>query len=777
MKVYGGQRGFALPTVVIASLVLMMVLVAVLSTTTSTRTAMEEQYFTQLSRETAEAGYAKAQACIMQNGSATWGASKPLKPETDCSGNTAYTCPNAACYVANGSNARTYFTIYATSSDANAQVAYTVQSTLEFTKTTGGAIWKTVTNNTKYLSNYRNQPKVSSGSAGGGIQSNMALVGTTDNQVYAFGYNVSGQYNDSSTPTAVTVPTRLALPTGVSYVKKFMTSGHGAISICIIGSDDNAYCRGYNSAAATGIPGLWAQVKLSVGLKVYDVVFTGWNTDTMCVQAGLNALQAQAYCIGSNSNGQFGVGTTTGLAISSTASAFQLPGGLYAQKIYAQDNFTCVKASDNNLYCAGQSDYGQIASTVSTNVMVPVKYNLPAMGSVARTPKDVLMEYDGGSDKIFVLANDGTIWVSGLNAAYGSSALGSSPPSTNTSAPSLWGYSPNTVGVYGTGDQVWINVSGVYVCIDNANGSSADGNKIQAYGCSGSGNSNPNQLWFFTDDTQAIWNPATGKCLAVANNTTYDGTAIQLYTCDGSSAQRWAINGDGTIRNISANKCIDLTAGNTANGTQIQLWNCGAGNGNQQWRPNGRARPWKGIIATNNSFCGLRLDEWSGLWCAGSNNGGQLLNRGDNISGGGAFGQPCETAISAYMGNFGPYTNKVDYTKLSPDWQYQYNSLQIIAQDGQVYGSGYNLYGKLGSGSLGDSANGYRQCYAQKFQLPSGVTALDMSTRDEHSTYVLGSDGNVYAAGLNNTGQLGDGTTTNRSTPIVVQVPKIGYSY
>jgi len=38
------------------------------------------------------------------------------------------------------------------------------------------------------------------------------------------------------------------------------------------------------------------------------------------------------------------------------------------------------------------------------------------------------------------------------------------------------------------------------------------------------------------------------------------------------------------------------------------------------------------------------------------------------------------------------------------------------------------------------------------------------------NTFVVGSDGKVYGAGANNYGQLGDGTTTDRSTPVVMQV-------
>jgi alpha-tubulin suppressor-like RCC1 family protein len=124
-----------------------------------------------------------------------------------------------------------------------------------------------------------------------------------------------------------------------------------------------------------------------------------------------------------------------------------------------------------------------------------------------------------------------------------------------------------------------------------------------------------------------------------------------------------------------------------------------------------------------------------------------------------------------------PNGAKVDVTKLSSEWQDQFLSTMVIATDGQVYGSGRNQYGKLGSGSLGASAGDFQQCTTVKYQLPAGVTAVDMSTRDEYTTYVLGSDGKVYAAGYNINGQVGDGTTIDRATPVEVQIPRTSYSY
>ncbi|MEO6110055.1 MAG: glycine-rich domain-containing protein [Candidatus Saccharimonadales bacterium] len=82
------RKGFALPTVLIASIVLISVLVVAVSATTAIRTALKNQYYAQLAQVAGEAGVAYAKACLAANGNVPqWTNAKPLQPNTDCSGN------------------------------------------------------------------------------------------------------------------------------------------------------------------------------------------------------------------------------------------------------------------------------------------------------------------------------------------------------------------------------------------------------------------------------------------------------------------------------------------------------------------------------------------------------------------------------------------------------------------------------------------------------------------------------------------------------------------
>ena len=82
-----------------------------------------------------------------------------------------------------------------------------------------------------------------------------------------------------------------------------------------------------------------------------------------------------------------------------------------------------------------------------------------------------------------------------------------------------------------------------------------------------------------------------------------------------------------------------------------------------------------------------------------------------------------------------------------------------LKNDGTVWAWGSNGYGQLGDGTTTG-----RNIPVQVSDL-TGVTAI--SAGDSH-TVALKNDGTVWAWGLNNYCQLGDGTNTNRNTPVQV---------
>lgn len=773
-----GERGFALPTVVVSSLILMMVLAGMLSTTSSTRVALEEQYYNQLSREAAEAGQIKAAACIAQTGTPAWTDAKPLMPNTDCSGNVLAACPAnvADCYIATSGNIRTYFSIGAATVLSNGRAQYSVSAYTQLTRPSSGLVWKSFQNTVNYTNSFNDTPYVASGTGLNGAGATV-FVNTYGGKMYGFGANSAGQVSDTASPLTVLAPQEMSLPAGVTSAKKVMDSGMGQSFLCIIGVDEQAYCRG----SGMGLTAAWTKIGLPASYRAFDlsvnggtVATNGSGTGNMCVLAGVSTMDMQAYCVGWNAYGQLGNGTTTNVPLAA-ATRFGTPAGLTVKSVETQSAQTCVIASNDKAYCAGRNDVGQITANANTNVTTPSDFAIYAAGGKQRKVKQIIMPYYGSGLNIAALTTDGSIWISGDRTGnlFGNTVA---TGNTGTGYAEEWGNAPTGHGYHATGGDIRSSVN-TNQCIDNNGGTLADQNPVQFYTC----NNGVAQKWMYTDDTQALWltldSGGTGSnfCLDIPGGNAVSMQQVKVHTCNQTPAQRWNILPNGSIQSVlNPSLCLDTPDNIGTNGQPVVLYGC-SGSAIQKLTISGRVYSWRGIIATANTICGIRSDIWTGVWCAGDNSLGQMAN----VSGigGGAHGTACggTSGGAANMNILGAI--KVDVSKFSKNWQYQYNSLLVIGTDGQVYGAGANMYGKLGNGTLGESANSYRECYTKKMQLPAGVSAVDMSTRSQHSTYVLGNDGKVYSMGLNNLGQLGDGTTTNRLSPVPLSLPRTGYAY
>ena len=93
-----------------------------------------------------------------------------------------------------------------------------------------------------------------------------------------------------------------------------------------------------------------------------------------------------------------------------------------------------------------------------------------------------------------------------------------------------------------------------------------------------------------------------------------------------------------------------------------------------------------------------------------------------------------------------------------------YHSM-VLTQENDVWATGWNKYGQLGDGSTQDRTTFIRA-------ILDGAKAV--SAGDIHSV-VLKEDGNVWAAGSNSYGQLGDGSKEDRSS--FVQIMSSGAVY
>ncbi|MEC7179127.1 MAG: hypothetical protein VXW28_07515, partial [Candidatus Thermoplasmatota archaeon] len=93
----------------------------------------------------------------------------------------------------------------------------------------------------------------------------------------------------------------------------------------------------------------------------------------------------------------------------------------------------------------------------------------------------------------------------------------------------------------------------------------------------------------------------------------------------------------------------------------------------------------------------------------------------------------------------------------------RYHSCAIF-DDGSIQCWGFNNQGQLGDGTTTDSTT------PVAVSLPAGSTATALALGSFHSCAIL-DDGSAMCWGYNGDGELGDGTTTNSNTPVAVNLP------
>jgi alpha-tubulin suppressor-like RCC1 family protein len=86
-----------------------------------------------------------------------------------------------------------------------------------------------------------------------------------------------------------------------------------------------------------------------------------------------------------------------------------------------------------------------------------------------------------------------------------------------------------------------------------------------------------------------------------------------------------------------------------------------------------------------------------------------------------------------------------------------------LADDGSIYGWGYNAYGQLGDGS---DTNRYRPVAVDMGAM--GGKRITQVAADSTTAYALADDGSIFGWGNNVDGQVGDGSKTDRYTPVAV---------
>ena len=402
------RRGFALPTVLIASIVMLAILVTGLVSGVAASTALRTQGYQRLADLASESGAEMARACLNANYQrVTWTASKPLTPATNCNGDVV---GGQSAYVVDANGIRTTFQVPPPETAAGVYTIVT-NGTLERVRSSNGQTWRAQ----KSVARMKVQTPLMVSLDGGYDHS----VGLSANRstVFAWGYNGSGQLGDGSTininaPRAVIDRSDL----DGSYIKQVIGGGYHTMALT---ENGNVYAWGMNQYCQLGLGDTVDR------LKPVLVATAGTPMDgkrIVSIGAGrFHSLavddQGVAYAWGENSGGSLGDGSYTNRCnpVAVTAAGTPMAGKSIDIIKSNSNSFTTIALdkTEGRAYTWGHNGNGKLGIGSTSNV------NTPHAVVTAGTPMAGLGLEDVESETgaTFFLSTTNRIFVAGGNYA------------------------------------------------------------------------------------------------------------------------------------------------------------------------------------------------------------------------------------------------------------------------------------------------------------------------------------------------------------------------
>jgi len=351
----------------------------------------------------------------------------------------------------------------------------------------------------------------------------------------------------------------------------------------------------------------------------------------------------------------------------------------------------------------------------------------------------------GNSGGFLVLRNNGTVWGSGTSV--NSSALIPVKESANKNIDNVVNLSTNGASsiMLKNDGTVWSwNLSGSAIRVPGIGGTGYIANVSSVY------ISALNPYVIFNDGTAACWGSnGRGQCGVGTQNTTYptgilnsngDGLMAGVTKITAGQYNSVILKSDGSVWTSGDNYVGGLGNGNnTSSVLPVQV----VGQGGV-----GYLSDVVDIASAMNANYALKSD--GTVWSWGDDSGSMLGN-----------------------GQTGDALSPVQVTGLSNVKQIfaGMSAVYVLKNDGTVWAWGSGTSGQLGTGN--SSSFGYP---VQVKGINGVVFLSDISyiSAGNQSAYALKDDGSIFSWGANSNGQLGDNTTTQRSTPVQVVARDLG---
>ncbi len=380
------RGGYALPTILIMSLSVLIVITALLATTSASFRNVVIDHYQTLADEAAEAGTAYAASCMTSVAGhvQSWGPAKSrpnLTPAGDCTGANNSLCSVATVFK--DSSVRTCFEvgdlIYGTNFVAQSKSIGYAQVL------SGSTVVKTYTSIQMKIQTWPTD--VNSTSVSSGMYFTCAVVNFNP---WCFGHNGVGQlgngvgigdsYNNTRNTASATAdsffPTRVDRTLiGENNSKKVSAGGYHA---CVLTNDGKVYCWGLNIFGQLGnnsTSDAIVPVAVTLPAPATDIVTTEFNS---CAIAG-----GKIYCWGRTNEGVVGNNCSGSACTSpgyvkvptevSNGTGFALPANYSASSLSTSGGAVqnvCAIVS-GKAYCWGSNAKGQIGDNSTTTRNAP----------------------------------------------------------------------------------------------------------------------------------------------------------------------------------------------------------------------------------------------------------------------------------------------------------------------------------------------------------------------------------------------------------------------
>lgn len=531
-----------------------------------------------------------------------------------------------------------------------------------------------------------------------------SLVLSSTGKVFTFGRNNKGELGQGTKEDS-NVP-------GMIYIYaqlvglNFTAIACGSDHSLILSSDGQVFAFGDNNNGqlGDGNPGTESNVPVAI---TSNSVLSGHNITGIAAGSSFSLLKSEdgkVFSFGENNQGQLGDGTNKQRDTAVAVLTSGVLNGTNITFISAGDQHSLVISGDGAVFSFGRNHYGQLGDGTVSPRYSPVAVNTSGLLNGVK-----VVAADAGNTHSVLLSDTGVMF------AFGFYSWGQLGDGANTF---------RTVPTAVSTDDVLSDVEVVAIAAGESHSIAlTDAGQIVTFGRNSDGQLGDGT---YTDRVSPVKVDTTG----VLNNTVVKiisgGRRFSLAASEEGHGFSFGNNQDGQLGDnttTSRPRAVEMVTAGSIDDVAIVALSAGDSHS---------------LILTATGY----------VFAVGANNRGQL---GDGTN------SDSETPVEIFP------SVGINGTNLTAIAAGGSHSL-VLTQLGKVFSFGYNTHGQLGDGTTTD-----RDIAVAVFS--TGVlngTVVTAIAAGRYFSLVLSENGRVFSFGLNDAGQLGDGTTSNKYVPVAV---------